>query len=59
MGSGPAFLFLDPFPDELVFTGLQQEPALEREDGSAQHPGAMCSPHHCRGPGRASGPEYI
>lgn len=38
-----------PFPDELVFAELQREPALEKEDGRAQHYGgeAVCSPHRC------------
>ena len=46
MASGPASAPW-PFPDELVFTELQQEPALEKKDSRAQHYGgeALCSPH--------------
>ena len=48
MASGPASAPW-PFPDELVFTKLQQEPALEKKDSRAQHyrGEAVCSPHCC------------
>lgn len=43
-------LLLNPFPDELVFTGMQQEPALERENSSTQHSGASVPSAQLSGP---------
>ena len=44
MGSGPTSLLLGPFPEELGFIGMQQEPALEKEDKSAQRSGVSVLP---------------
>lgn len=40
MGSCPASLPLGPFFVELVFIGMQEGHALEKEDSNSQHSGA-------------------